>query len=106
MTQNELGNVAHAAHEHGAKRHPRYWLQANHIAVDVIHKLNQQPHDPVMKALASVLTLRLLDWLQPLGITEEPTDENTKDVLNKLPVVLDNDPPLFRSFQGVPDREK
>jgi len=84
MTRNELGNVAHAAHENGAKRHPRYWLQVNHIAVDVITKLGQKPYDPLMKAVASVLALRLLDYLQPLGIIEEPTAENVKDVLERL----------------------
>jgi hypothetical protein len=84
MTRNELLDVAHAAHANGARRHPRYWLAANHLAVNVLHQLNQKPHDPVMKAVASVLTLRLLDWLQPLGVIEEPTDENVKGVLERL----------------------
>ena len=84
MTTNELGNIAHAAHENGAKRHPFIWLKANHVAIDVINKLELEAHNPVVKALASVLTLRLLDWLQPLGVTDEPTPENIKDALERL----------------------
>ena len=84
MTNNQLGLVAEAAHEQGANRHPLYWLQANHLAVDVLHKLELRPSDPAMKAVASMLVLRMLDWLQPLGVTENPTDDSIKDVLERL----------------------
>lgn len=84
MTRNQIGLVAEAAHEQGAARHPLYWLKANHLAVDVIYKLGLRPSDPETKALASMLVLRLLDWLQPLGVNENPTEDNIKVVLERL----------------------
>ena len=84
MRHDEYLNIAHAAHENGARRHPRYWLKANHIVVDVLRKLEMTPHEPQNRALGATLALRLLDYLQPLGVIEEPTDENVKDVLERV----------------------
>lgn len=84
MTNNQLGLVAEAAHEKGAERHPLYWLKANHLAVDVLYKLELRPSDPVHKAIASMIVLRMLDWLQPLGINENPTEDSIKTVLERL----------------------
>ena len=93
-------------HEAGAGRHPLEWLKANHLGAKAIIDTGHRVDDPAMRVVVSLVALKLLDWLRPCGVPDDPTDENIKDALNKLPAVVDTDPPLFRSFQGVPDREK
>ena len=84
MRHDEYLNIASAAHENGAKRHPRYWLKVNHVVVDVLRKLEMSPSEAQNRALGATLALRLLDCLQPLGVIEEPTDANVKDVLERV----------------------
>lgn len=93
-------------HEAGAVRHPLEWMKACQVGANALRDTGHRVDDPALRAVVSLVTLKMLDWLRPSGMLEEPTDDNIKAVLNKLPVVLDNDPPLFRSFQGVPDHEK
>ena len=93
-------------HEAGANRHPLEWMQACHVGANALRDTGHRVDDPALRAVVSLVTLKMLDWLRPSGMLEEPTDDNIKTVLNKLPVVVDSDPPLFRSLQGLPDREK
>lgn len=92
-------------HEAGAVRHPLEWMHACHVGANALRDTGHRVDDPALRAVVSLVTLKMLDWLRPSGMSEEPTDDNIKTVLSRLPIVPDNDPPIIRSLQGVPDRE-
>ena len=83
-TPNHLGQLFVRTHEAGANRHPLYWYKANEIAARVLRDTGNSPQDEMMKTVVSLLALRMLDWLQPVGINEEVTEENVKATLNKV----------------------
>lgn len=83
-TPNHLGALFNKVHEAGAKRHPLYWYKANEIAAIALHETGNSPQDLMMKTVVSLLALRMLDWLQPVGINEEVTEANLKEVLRQV----------------------
>lgn len=81
---SQLNELFHVAHQAGAKRHPREWLLINQCAAKAISDCGQRTDDTTIKAVVSVVLLRVLDLLRPVGMLEEPTDENIKTVLAKI----------------------
>lgn len=98
-----LTEMFHVTHEAGARRHPLYWLKANQLAAKAINDAGQKVTDTTLKTVVSLVLLRMLDWLQPVGLSEEPTDASIKAVLSKMPA---NYGDTWRALQAVPDREK
>lgn len=80
----QLNRTFHKTHEAGAKRHPRYWLEANQIAAKVLSDLGLRVDDPALRTTVSLVVLRILDWRQPVGTPEVPTLDNIDCVIRKL----------------------
>lgn len=86
MDPNLLDSVFHKLHEAGAERHLTRWFELNHVAADAISALGGDRSDKFTRCLATLVLLRTLDRIQPLGLRDDPNEKDLDRLLSLIRV--------------------
>jgi hypothetical protein len=91
-SQQELSDLREAIHRYGADHYPTRWMVANQRAVAAIQKVGARVDDPVIRTLAPLIALKVLQLVMPCErVSENPQPEDIKQLI-KLKIIKNEKP--------------
>jgi len=82
-SKSDLATLREAVHEFGAKNYPTRWRGANERAAAAIQKCGARPDDPVLRTVAPLIALKILQYVMPCErAPEEPRMEDIKKMID------------------------